>query len=51
MGDGIVHVQEVQAFVAGHVYHFTGEYQFVWGVVKQGILVYTDFVVEDVFSE
>ena len=51
VGDGVVHVQQVQSFMAGHVHHFTGEHQLVRRVVKQGVLVDAYLVVEDVFSE
>ena len=48
VGDGVVHVEEVQFFPHHRVHHFAGQGQFVRLVLKKRIVVDVDFVVVNI---
>ena len=48
MGNGVVHMQQIQVLLAHNFNHFRGEYQLVGRVVKKRVLGNSDFVIKDI---
>src|SRR4051812_3983353 len=48
---GVVHMQQIQLFIADDINEFAGKGSFVWSKLKEGVVKNCDLVIKEIFRK